>query len=629
MIRFRSPGLFVAAFAALIIYFGAAGFEFVYDDAARIGLNPAAKSVAGFADFLSPGFWANLYFPPGAAGNTIYQPMTDAMYAFGWWIGGGGAGAFHIINILIHAANVALVYIFARRFLNEWGAAAAAFAFAIFPAHVESVAAVRGMSQTLGCFFGLLACVFYLNAADGFAGEKPASNRRRAAAHAIGAFACASFALFSNAAAAGLLPAVVVMDLICTKNWLPKRIAPAGAFAAACIVYYLARAAIHGVDAGFYLHSTELKLPEWRYRTLRFELFHDYLGELAWPFKNNAFSTISLAIGESSAELRAAWWSSLAAVAAAAALVAASVKLPRLRRPAAFGLLLLLSVAPRVVDPKHLDEPFFAECYVYIPSFAFCFFIGWILENIAAYSLSIAYIPAVLLFGAYGWTSHERLPVWRDDASLLAQSRIDSPDSTAVSTALGKLIFSQYGNNKKNETLEAAVAEFKKAVDGGVQSRVWVPDRDILDSFVGIASVRMIQGRAEDALSIYDQIITKYPSYVESYMWAGIALTQLGNHELAEARFLKALELKPDYAICHATLGEAYISRGMLAKAVESLRRAVAIDPSLTSAQLALATALFNDGKPAQAAAIISKTLAEHPDLPNARQLREFLDKLK
>ncbi|MEX0715849.1 MAG: tetratricopeptide repeat protein [Planctomycetaceae bacterium] len=73
-----------------------------------------------------------------------------------------GAGGFHLTNVVLHLANVLLLFFILRGLTGaDWKSAAVAGLFAVHPIHVESVAWVSGRKDMLFMFFGLLAIGAY------------------------------------------------------------------------------------------------------------------------------------------------------------------------------------------------------------------------------------------------------------------------------------------------------------------------------------------------------------------------------------------------------------------------------------------------------------------------------------
>jgi tetratricopeptide (TPR) repeat protein len=72
------------------------------------------------------------------------------------------ASGFHLTNVLIHAANAALVFLCLRALTGAfWRSAAVALLFAIHPLRAESVAWVSERKDVLSIFFGLLSLWAY------------------------------------------------------------------------------------------------------------------------------------------------------------------------------------------------------------------------------------------------------------------------------------------------------------------------------------------------------------------------------------------------------------------------------------------------------------------------------------
>ena len=83
--------------------------------------------------------------------------MVDATL-YGSWPGG-----HHLANVVLHVANVLLVFaLFARATGNSWRSAFVAALFAVHPLHVESVAWIAERKDVLSLFFGLLALYAYV-----------------------------------------------------------------------------------------------------------------------------------------------------------------------------------------------------------------------------------------------------------------------------------------------------------------------------------------------------------------------------------------------------------------------------------------------------------------------------------
>ena len=145
--RRRLPWLVAGALLLLGVaaYWPALRGEFVWDDLLLIGKN---RLVTGETSLLT--IWFREDFPLA----------TIAFWAQ-WRAWGNHPLGYHIVNLLLHAANVLLVWRVLLR-LNVRGAALAAALFALHPVCVASVAWVSELKNTLSLAFCLASFWAYL-----------------------------------------------------------------------------------------------------------------------------------------------------------------------------------------------------------------------------------------------------------------------------------------------------------------------------------------------------------------------------------------------------------------------------------------------------------------------------------
>lgn len=92
-----------------------------------------------------------------------YRPVRDLSYALDLRIWGEGPFGFHLTNILIHSANVLLVFGLIRRLSKDLiSATLTALIFAVHPIQTDAVAYISGRRDLLFSFFYLLALHVYL-----------------------------------------------------------------------------------------------------------------------------------------------------------------------------------------------------------------------------------------------------------------------------------------------------------------------------------------------------------------------------------------------------------------------------------------------------------------------------------
>ena len=154
--RLSTGSLFLHWWRALSILYGrAARFDFInFDDGDYVIENPHV--LAGLS-FQSIG-WA---FTTGYASN--WHPLTWLSLMGDVQLFGPHPGPIHAENVLLHAANAALLFVLLLRLTSaRWAAAWVAAMFAWHPLHVESVAWISERKDVLSTFFLLLCLLAYV-----------------------------------------------------------------------------------------------------------------------------------------------------------------------------------------------------------------------------------------------------------------------------------------------------------------------------------------------------------------------------------------------------------------------------------------------------------------------------------
>ena len=120
------------------------------------------------------GLW-RIWFDLGATQQ--YYPVAHSAFWVMHALWGDATLGYHLVNIALHAASASLLLVILQR-LGIPGAALAAVIFALHPVHVESVAWMTELKNTLSGVFYLSAALCYLR----FDEERRPSNYRAALA---------------------------------------------------------------------------------------------------------------------------------------------------------------------------------------------------------------------------------------------------------------------------------------------------------------------------------------------------------------------------------------------------------------------------------------------------------------
>ena len=157
-----SPGIPPAlAWAGLVlinvfVYGSVSDFELVnWDDPTYITENPTV--LQGLT-------WANAWWALTTGHSPYWHPLTWISHMIDVSLFGSDAGAYHVVNVVLHTANTLLLFELLRRMTGAHGRSAfVAAMFAAHPLHVESVAWVTERKDVLSTCFWLLASLAYLS----------------------------------------------------------------------------------------------------------------------------------------------------------------------------------------------------------------------------------------------------------------------------------------------------------------------------------------------------------------------------------------------------------------------------------------------------------------------------------
>jgi hypothetical protein len=132
---------------------------YVYDDPGLILEDPRVQEPARFWEL-----WTSAYHPDSV--DNLYRPLTSTSFALQWHLHGDRPWVFHLVNILLHAGNCALVVMLLRRageaVRRSPAPLIAGVLFAAHPIHVEAVANLAGRAELLCTLGALLGVVLLL-----------------------------------------------------------------------------------------------------------------------------------------------------------------------------------------------------------------------------------------------------------------------------------------------------------------------------------------------------------------------------------------------------------------------------------------------------------------------------------
>jgi hypothetical protein len=162
-------GIFIIIALSLAVYSNALLNGLVYDDLAQVVENRWLRDLSYLREVFAKGVWGF----SGDEQSNYYRPLMHVSYMLTYAVFGLRPWAFHLVNILLHAAVSVLVFFSALKLAKSAQLSAtiappllAALLFAAHPIHTEAVTWVAGIPELSFAFFYLWSFYLYMQAAE-------------------------------------------------------------------------------------------------------------------------------------------------------------------------------------------------------------------------------------------------------------------------------------------------------------------------------------------------------------------------------------------------------------------------------------------------------------------------------
>ncbi|MFL6542562.1 MAG: tetratricopeptide repeat protein [Chthoniobacterales bacterium] len=541
----------------------------IWDDEAHM-TKPELRSLGGLARI-----WAE----PGATQQ--YYPVVHSVFWIEHKLWGDAVLPYHLVNILVHV-GVALLLVRLLRELALPGAWLAGAIFALHPVHVESVAWISELKNTLSGVCALGAAVIYLRFDES----------RRTKLYA------AAFALFSLGVLAKTVIATVPAALLVVFWWqrdklswrrdiLPLLPFFAAGLAASFVTIWMERTQIGAVGSDFQFSFVERCLIAGR-------AFWFYIAKLLWPAKLTfVYPRWQISAG--------AWWQYLFPFAAAALLALLWLVRRKMRWPLAATLIFggMLVPAFGFVNVYPFIYSFVADHFQYLASTAMISLGAAGLTLLAArWRVPLPAIAAVLLatFATLTWTQSRsyanaetlyRDTLARNPSAWMAHNNLANilvrsdrtaeaiPQYRAALQLRPKYLEARYnlGNALLHEgEVDGAIAECKAAI--AIDSRS-------VEAHNNLANALRQKGAYADAIAHYETALALQPHVVATENNLAWLLATCRDVSLRDVK--RALELATlanedsggsNPVVLH-TLSAAYVQNGDFARGLTTAERAL------------------------------------------------------
>jgi len=509
-----------------------------------------------------------------------WSPLTWMTWSLNYVTGGLDPWGYHLGNLLLHSANVALLWLVARRLLaigssaattssTIAGATIAALVWGLHPLRAEAVAWASARRDVLCGLFYLLALLAYLRGVARGAGIE-----RRWWALSLAAFAAA---LSSKTIAMTLPLTLLLLDVyplrrglgwwILTREKLPYAMLAA----AAGVVAFVARQESGNITA-YTQYGAGARLALAAY-TLWFSWWKSF-----WPAGLSPMYELPQRVDLGQARFLGPL---LAVTAVTAALVLLRRRWPAGLAAWAQSLIVLVPISGVV----HSGYQLTADRYSYLSGLGLSVLAGaglvWVWQHAGGgparrWMRPLVWASATLVVVALGATARAQTTIWKDSETLWRQAAEVDPSCSLCESNLGRVV-ARPGRFAEGET------HVRRAI-------ALRPDRPGPHENMG--TIMLAQGRSSEAEEHFRRAATLEPDRAASRNALGVALASQGRDREAEAEFQEAARRSPRLVDAPANLGVLYTRQGRFEEAVVPLRRALALDGGRAGVRADLGRAL-------------------------------------
>jgi tetratricopeptide (TPR) repeat protein len=537
-LRGLAPAVCLSALiAAVILYQPALHGPFLFDDLAlpfslTLGDSPLSVWLSGVRPVLMFSYWLNYQVSPSPFG-------------------------YHVVNVMIHACNTALIFAILSRLLLLAGwtvqrtRIAAAIGAAVFLAHplaTESVSYIAGRSESLGALFVLAAYALFLY-------RREEEIRWRDAAAILALFAMGVATKENMVAFAGIL---LLTDWIFPRS-STRRLYLLLAPGALLAVIAVLRMLTHAGNAGFSIRE----FTWYQYSFTQARAIFAYIRLALLPVGQSVDHDfpISYTILQYGAWIYAA---------ALAAVVALAICWRRRYALASFGLLMFLIWLAPTSSVIPIADPL-VERRMYLPMLGLILIACEILSRVRL-SPPIAWSAASVVLLSLMALTWDRNTLWGRPEELLASAALQAVHNPRP---VANLTETMIANNRCQEALP-----WLERADR------LLPRNYVIEASWGRALECI--GRREEALTRLKAAVTQYPNW-KLFELIGLLDGEMDRMDAAGEALRTAIGMEPRAGSPHRSLALWYEARRDPAAAIAEYRTALALDPNDFRARLGLA----------------------------------------
>ncbi|HUI05581.1 MAG TPA: tetratricopeptide repeat protein [Verrucomicrobiae bacterium] len=578
-------GAAVIVLLTVAAYFPVFRAGFIWDDDAHVINNQTLRSLDGLE---------KIWIRPGATQQ--YYPLVYTSFWLEYHLWKLHPVGYHLVNVLLHAANAVLLWRLLRR-LEIPGAWWTAALFALHPVQVESVAWITERKNVLSGLFYLLATLAYLRCRPLTKAVVTPTRPGRYYWLALVLFACA---LLSKTVTCSL-PAMLLL----LTWWKAGRVEKPDAWALAPL--FVLGAGMGLFTAWIERYRLGASGPEWALsfgqRCLiagRVPWF--YAGKLFWPHDLTfIYPRWDVSTG--------AAWQYLFPLATVVVLAALWLARQSIGRGPLVGVLFFLgTLAPALgfLNVYPFRYSFVADHFQYVASIGLMAVAAGagatVAQRAGPVGVNVGALSAGVVLLALGMITWVQTHIYQDQETLWRDTLTKNPGCWLADNNLGLLLFD-------NGKIAEAIQHYEQAVQDE-------PDYVEAHNNLGVALGQV--GKFNEAIACYERALRIKPDYADAHNNLGFALAQVGRVQEAIDHWQQALRFEPGFAQAHNNWGNALFQEGKLEDAIRHYERAISLKPDYPDAHYNLGLALARLGRVAEAIGHWEQALRIKPDYADA-----------
>ncbi len=519
--------------------------------------------------------------------NDLYRPLSLVMFATEYQLFDGQPKASHVMNVLVFAGCVILLFLFLDKLFGKKRTGVAFFAtllFALHPIHTEVVANIKSRDELLCFFFAFLSLNMFLKYAN--------SGTMKHLIYGIVAF---FLSYLSKETVISFLFVIPFIFYFYKNENKTRSLYISASAVAVSVVFLIIRYSVlkaYGANADSVVsfidnHLVKAPSPAVAFAT-EILILGKYIALLFVPYPlvcDYSFNSIPFAsLGNIWVILSLVFYLAIAAFG-----IMRLVKKPK--DPYAFAILFFLATIALFSNIVFIIGAPMAERFVFFASVGFCLAIALIVDQFLAGSkeaepsmsvftnpkMMMIFVPVCLVFA---FMVVNRNGDWMDNFTLFKADIKKAPNDSRLAYYLGTEMVvtnskSEGNPEVRNQIIKEASTYLKQA----------------LNIYPEYTDANASLGDAYFKLAIYDSAELYDKRALESNPKYTIAINNLAGVYFMTNRYEKALEvcqkaivLNPNYVNAYGNIGLCYIRMGKYDLALANLYKAIALDPNFTSA---------------------------------------------